>query len=675
MSTLRVTCYCGALLVVAAVLTGCGGSGSAPPTQNSVPTPSPSPSPASSSTKVVTTGSTAQTATFTTIGGGYTGSVTLPPSATATSVTLTLSLSQPFGTPSVTSVRRMPESLGSHPSAVAFISVTASAGVTFLAGPALNFTLAETPAAGTVFAVGIYDPTAPASQWQFYAGSASASGNTASFTSTAGLTFKAGVAYTFVLYSSSALPTPSPFPSPGAISLSLAGNAFGNSAVVTIDGVRQPPVGIAPPPRLTITAPSGNVNLQIASFNSFDGSGTPLSIGSTSVNVIAGRTTQATISMSGVMVALSVLLNPSVETVGTTADAQIVPQPMDAAGDSIAGSQYVDASGNTPAFTASTNDASGHAQVTRNPTNTSPGILHYDGANTTPPLVTVTSGTIKGSATLYYSPVHDVFAIENICCGAQFPGMNVLSYFNAGSSTPVWSQNLPYSSLPLQPAAFDASGSVWFSTPNSTSIIGYRSDGSLAGTITLSEAETLLAFDAASHLYTATATDVREYTISASLVPTLVNTITPTSPACAAATDSSSNLYVITCGSQTQVPGLYEYPAGSNMYTSYSLGTYYDVSTDSAGDVFASSLNAVEKWRAGTLGSAPPTAIPFQAGKVPYYFAATAGGDVCGGYGQPYTPALAGWSAHGPSIPVCPIVPASASTRGTQQYYVSAPIR
>lgn len=641
------------------------------------PTPSASSSPASS-TQQLTIGSAPQTATFATIQSGYSGSVVLPPAATAASVTLTLSGSAPSGTPTVMSAHRVRAVLGEDPSALAFVSSTSSGTVTFLSSPQFTFTLPSTPQSGTLFALALYDPTNPSAGWQLFAGPVSASGTTVTFASTSGITLNAGVVYAFALYTSATLTPPTPIPSPGMIEFVLQGGvgastSMAGSATLTVNGVPLPQQPVdASGGTITLVTPAGtNESLQLALFARDDSGGTPFALASTQQTVVAGQTVTATVTLVPVMIAFSLTLNPAIATTGTAGDIQINVIPQDPLGNTILTTPYVNVSGTTPPFTASVADPSGETQITQNPAPGTPGILHYAGTGSGPATVKVVSGTTASTISLHYLPAHEVFALEQTGT-VQFPAVPpFVQYFNAGGTLPVWSENLPAAAY--GPIAFDASGNVWADDPKNYTLIGFHTDGTSAGTIALPNApETLLAFDTGGNLYTATGANVYEYSVGAQLNLTLLRTITPTSQACAAAVDAHGTLYVATCGSSSQTAAVYAYPSGNTNYSGYVFGTFPSVGVDAAGDLFGGTYtNNVVEWAGGTFGGNPVN-LPIAAQLI----AVQPSGDICGiQETNRFEDTLVSWSPLG-SIPVCP-APSEFTPSNSYYFfgYLAAPIR
>jgi hypothetical protein len=218
-----------AVAVVTAALAACGGGGG-----GSIPsggggggaTPSPTPSlPSSSSATISSSTTQTQSGSFGPVAGGYSGSLTIPAANVATSLNATFTTTQPAAAPAPATLRRRPQNIGASPiSALAFVSVTSAATVTFPQAPSFSITLpfSVTPAIGATSYVAFYDTSKPQLGWNTIEGPSTVSGNTLSFNGTFGgtvapLTLTANQPAYFLLFTvASALPTPSPAPSPTA---------------------------------------------------------------------------------------------------------------------------------------------------------------------------------------------------------------------------------------------------------------------------------------------------------------------------------------------------------------------------------------------------------------------------------------------------------------------------
>ncbi|MDB5026418.1 MAG: peptidase immune inhibitor [Candidatus Eremiobacteraeota bacterium] len=220
-----------AVAILAAALTACGGGGggsipSGGGGGGTTPTPSPIPTlPSSSSATISSSTTQSQSASFGAIAGGYSGTVTIPAANVATLLNATFTTTQPAGAPAPATLQRRPQNIGASPiSALAFVSVTSAATVTFPQTPAFSITLpfTVTPAIGATSYVAFYDTSKPQLGWNTIEGPSTVSGNTLSFNGTFGgtiapLTLTANQpAYFLVFTVTSALPTPSPAPTPTA---------------------------------------------------------------------------------------------------------------------------------------------------------------------------------------------------------------------------------------------------------------------------------------------------------------------------------------------------------------------------------------------------------------------------------------------------------------------------
>ena len=207
------------LLAVAVTLAACGGGGggggsSTPPASTPTATPTPG------NTVVIpvsTTGS--EIGSFGPIGAGYTGTATIPQGSVATNLTATFAATQPGSTPTIQNLHRRPANIGgSNISAMAFLSVTPAATVTFASYPSFTLVVPASVAAslGPYAYIALYDPTQPNNGWTTIEGPASVSGGTLTFTGGApGPTLIGGKTYVLLFFTvTSLLPTPSPVPSP-----------------------------------------------------------------------------------------------------------------------------------------------------------------------------------------------------------------------------------------------------------------------------------------------------------------------------------------------------------------------------------------------------------------------------------------------------------------------------
>lgn len=212
----------GALCVLSVALAQC--TTSTGPGNISPRPPTSAPLPASTST-VVTVGASSVAGALGPVLGGFSSSFTVPPASGAASVTFTLSATQPGGSPVVQSIRRSPQTIGgTGTTPVVFMTLTSTVTVTLGATPAYSFTVpAGTITAGEISYLAVYDPTAnPQTGWSTFAGPGTVSGNTVTFTGTAGSDqLTAGVTYDIVLFtvtsalgSPSGAPTATPVPTP-----------------------------------------------------------------------------------------------------------------------------------------------------------------------------------------------------------------------------------------------------------------------------------------------------------------------------------------------------------------------------------------------------------------------------------------------------------------------------
>ena len=197
-----------ALLLAVIALAACGGGGgysaggaaAAPqPTASPVPTSAP---PAPGTLSVST--STPATGTLGPTPDGYSGSITVPPGSNAATLTVGFSTTQPSGTPTVQSARRVPKAIGGQGlSVLTFVTVTPNTTVSFTASPAFTVTTPALPTRQTFSYVAGYDPTHASQGWQVLSTSPAAeSGTLLTFPGTpSNATLTAGVTYDYVVFS------------------------------------------------------------------------------------------------------------------------------------------------------------------------------------------------------------------------------------------------------------------------------------------------------------------------------------------------------------------------------------------------------------------------------------------------------------------------------------------
>lgn len=181
----------------------------------------PTATPVTQSSQSVNSGvGTPATATLPVIGSGYAGSVALPGTTSGSgSATLDLTSVNPTGA-TVQSKTRLPQAIGaSSLTPLVFVTLTATATLTFPAWPAFTFDLPASlgVSSGSLY-VAWYNP-ANGQGWTTLAGPATAAGKNAyTFAAAPGpVTFVAGTTYAFVLFSTTQILTvPTPTPSPTA---------------------------------------------------------------------------------------------------------------------------------------------------------------------------------------------------------------------------------------------------------------------------------------------------------------------------------------------------------------------------------------------------------------------------------------------------------------------------
>jgi hypothetical protein len=163
------------------------------------------PTPAATSTITLSAGATAQSKTFSPIASGLGGTMAVPATTGGTgTATATLATTNPSGVPAVQSTNRIPASIGITLTPLAYVTVTASATLTFPTFPAFTFVFpaGTTYPSGTSLYLGQYN--ASAGGWSTLAGPATVTGTTVSFAAIPGpAVFLAGATQTFALFSTS----------------------------------------------------------------------------------------------------------------------------------------------------------------------------------------------------------------------------------------------------------------------------------------------------------------------------------------------------------------------------------------------------------------------------------------------------------------------------------------
>lgn len=210
-----------AIVAMLSALCACGGGGSSSAPSVSAPTPTASPISQASSSATLTPGGTAQTASFGSVGAGYTGSITIPSVTSGSgSLTATLLSALPASAPTVASTARMIAAIGGTLTPLVYVTLVPTAAITLSATPTFTFALpaGSSFSAGSSLYVGFYDPAQSATGWQVLLGPGSVSGQTITFAAiNRTIIFAAGTTYTFALFSTGQVLTPvapSPSPSP-----------------------------------------------------------------------------------------------------------------------------------------------------------------------------------------------------------------------------------------------------------------------------------------------------------------------------------------------------------------------------------------------------------------------------------------------------------------------------
>lgn len=226
--------FAAAILMLAA-LAACGGKGSgvspsasstaaagATAAASATATASATAAPTSAAATTATAGTTPATLLLGALSNGTTGAITLPATTSRTgSISGQLSATAPSGPPALSSADRLIEAIGTTQlTGLAYIRFTPTSSVTFASTPTFALTLGSgtTLAAGAKVYVALYDPTNASAGWNTYLGPATVTGQEVTFAPIArSVTFNAGVAYVFAVFTTSAsvtVPTASPTSTP-----------------------------------------------------------------------------------------------------------------------------------------------------------------------------------------------------------------------------------------------------------------------------------------------------------------------------------------------------------------------------------------------------------------------------------------------------------------------------
>jgi len=269
------------VVALAALIAGCNGGSATPPPFNTgtlvtpSPTPSPTPNPATATGTLATSMTTSTSLSLGPIGPGDIGTTSCAPASAASNLVIVYSLSQPAGTPTVASVKRVPRTIGvAGITPFGYFTVTPSATVTCPNTPTYSMTFP----AGTTLPnpansyVAMYDPGNAATGWNAITGPATISGNTISWTTNGfPISLVAARTYAFVLFTAGAAPTlatptptptptpsptPTPTPTPSPVPLHLyVGNDNAAGQILQFNL----PLTSSTTSNFTITAPTGNV--------------------------------------------------------------------------------------------------------------------------------------------------------------------------------------------------------------------------------------------------------------------------------------------------------------------------------------------------------------------------------------------------------------------------------
>jgi hypothetical protein len=305
------------IAALAIIVAGCSGGGgatnvitgpTAPPSGALLPTSSPTIAPPPtyppSLATTITAGSTAQSVALGTISGGVTGTVSIPATVSGSGAIPLLFQTTPPGGVSISTIARLPQTIGVSLTPLAYVALTPSATVTFPTSPSFTIALGggSTFASGSFTYVGFYDPTSTSGWINLTGPGVVGPPSTATFAvNPVPMTLKAGVTYTFGVYSSAAIvapfatpsPSPTPKPTPSPTPSASPTPTPGGGATPTVTGPGTPLAGPTLGPN-TGWGPLAIANAFAYPVQSgYNGSGSTIAVVNNS-NVAAGDLAQYT---------------------------------------------------------------------------------------------------------------------------------------------------------------------------------------------------------------------------------------------------------------------------------------------------------------------------------------------------------------------------------------------
>ena len=224
----------------------------------------------------------------------------------------------------------------------------------------------------------------------------------------------------------------------------------------------------------TVIAPPGSETFTVNLYDATNGTGNLLSTGTVTQTIVAYQTNNVSVTFNGVVASLSITLNPSSVTVGTSATIALTANALDADGNIIIGpGGYSDANGNPLTVTLNDSDSSGATQlsVTTLTQPTSGITLSYNGAAIANPTISVSaSGSGPAKAALTIAPGISVDAsqvgavISQDMIGGEAVGQTQ-------DNTQPWLKNA-LASIPVKMVTY---GDDYYHWQTNASCIGYSS--------------------------------------------------------------------------------------------------------------------------------------------------------------------------------------------------------
>ena len=198
--------------------------------------------------------------------------------------------------------------------------------------------------------------------------------------------------------------------SPDTRSVSFKVPALASAQVIqlTTGSASCPQVGDAFICTAYFNAPTGlGQALTIKTFASIDGTGTPLSINTASLDVKAGQVNPITVTLNGVVASMGLYLAPNYGNAGTASNFTATFQAYDAANDLIVGSNtYVDATNAPVTPSLTTSDLTGAISIGAYDAGSASWSVGYNGASIASPNMIVHASGLTDAQVAYtiYSP-------------------------------------------------------------------------------------------------------------------------------------------------------------------------------------------------------------------------------------------------------------------------------